>query len=183
MKNLFLAAVTALSLFSCEDNDQNPNVLPLATQTGKNTGGALVNGDVWVAKIENLSLANGANATVYENANGIYKLRITFNHLNDDSGMAIIIQDNKEITEQSYILSKSGFGFNEFDNCSFAVYNKYNSFYYQTSEQYKGIVTITKFDKTKQIVCGTFYFDAIDRDNPNDSIKITQGRFDKRFSN
>lgn len=42
MKTLFTAGLLLLSLFACKDREQDSNVLPEATQTGANTGGALV---------------------------------------------------------------------------------------------------------------------------------------------
>jgi hypothetical protein len=44
-----------------------------------------------------------------------------------------------------------------------------------------GQLTITHFDKQKQIVSGTFYFDAVET-TKGDTVNVTDGRFDKNYT-
>jgi len=64
---LFYEKTILFSFFtSCNDDDdnQNPNILPEATQVGANTGGALIDGKVWVTKKEFPDPHPGKNYTV-----------------------------------------------------------------------------------------------------------------------
>jgi hypothetical protein len=51
---------------------------------------------------------------------------------------------------------------------------------YETNNAVTGQLIITKFDAIKQIVSGTFYFDAIN--DKGDIMKITNGRFDMQYT-
>lgn len=53
---------------------------------------------------------------------------------------------------------------------------------YETSQDNKGEVVVTKIDKVKKIVSGTFSFKAENKDNPNDIITVTDGRFDVTYN-
>ena len=51
-KFLFLLMIL-IGLLSCKDENQDSSILPAVSQSGKNTGGAIVDGKVWVAKKNN----------------------------------------------------------------------------------------------------------------------------------
>lgn len=90
MKQLFLALAIGLTAMGCErdsDKNINPNVLPPATQVGANTGGCLVNGEVWVASTKGYSSPYEDDTT--------YRLR-------DEKGFMLYIilkniKDNNEV--------------------------------------------------------------------------------------
>ena len=44
-----------------------------------------------------------------------------------------------------------------------------------------GQLTITHFDQQKQIVSGTFYFDAVET-TKGDTVHVTDGRFDMNYA-
>lgn len=171
MKNIILLIIIFSSISSCRDRDQNPNVLPEATQSGKNTGGALVDGKIWVAKDEYPTLnGGGVNATIYEHANDEYKLKIVFRQVDNlDNRIVIYLADSYEITNKTYVL----------DENNVAGYEKGLENNYITNVDNTGFITITKFDKTNKIVSGTFSFKAKNGDGK--TVTITDGRFDKRF--
>ena len=45
-----------------------------------------------------------------------------------------------------------------------------------------GTLTITRYDQANRIISGTFELTAFNKDNPNETIEITEGRFDINWS-
>ena len=169
MKKLFYFTLILFSFFtSCHDDDnQNPNVLPEATQVGANTGGALIDGKVWVAKKEFPDLNPGGNNTAYEkNSNG-YTLHITLRK-SDNEGLTLTLINNIDIVEGTYPLNDANYSNNK---------NTYSSIF---SNQ-KSNITIIKFDKKNKFVSGTFYYEAVNINGDGTKVVVTEGRFDKEF--
>ena len=52
---------------------------------------------------------------------------------------------------------------------------------YWTDSIITGQLTITHFDQQKQIVSGTFYFDAVEATS-GDTVHVTDGRFDMNYT-
>lgn len=175
MKNLFFLSLVFMLLFSCKDRDeQDTNVLPEATQTGVNTGGALVNGEVWVAKKAYPDLNNGGvNATMYTFSNGEYKLQISLGKFDNYTGEKILINITSlsDIENGNYMLNDS------YQNRG--AYSHPAEETYFTDSSNTGVLTITKFDKVNKIVSGTFSFKA--KNSDGEVVTITDGRFDKQF--
>lgn len=172
MKILFTASLLIISLFACKGREQDFNVLPPATQTGANTGGALVNGKVWVAKVENIGPYTGGLANLYNFVNGEYKARIFLRSSDESENIWVDIQSTSDFALTSYNL------LNNLDNRG--IYGSSTNTYY-TDSQNTGSVTFTRFDKTNQIFSGTFTFKA--RDANGNVVNVTEGRFDKKFTN
>ncbi len=170
MKKLLLLSLMLISLYGCREKEQDPTVLPPATQEGKNTGGALVNGEVWVARIEYDTRFNN-----YNYSNTSHRLKIFLREYNGNDHLSIYIDDEyNHIEEGSYALNNTSI-----NRGLFAKSSSFEETYYTNSENV-GTLTITKFDRNKNIASGTFEFDAV---NVNGEIvHITQGRFDKKFA-
>ena len=62
---------------------------------------------------------------------------------------------------------------------SFAIFRDKASESFSTNPDHVGSITISKIDIKNQIVSGTFNFNAVDKQG--NAVKITDGRFDKRF--
>ncbi len=172
MKKLFLLFITVLLIYGCRDPKQDENTLPAATQEGKNTGGALVNGQVWVAKIEGPDLNPGGNNTTYNTdpVLNTFSLQIVLNQYNNlNSQIVINISDNQNLTPQTYPILGNGSGF----------YNPNLNIGFYTDSANTGILTITRFDKVNKIVSGTFSFKAVN--SAGEVVNITEGRFDRKF--
>jgi len=171
-KIVFLLLATAL-LLNCKDRDQDTDVLPEATQSGKNTGGAIVNGKLWVAKVQSPSSIAGGNITYYGHVGNTYKLEITLQEVNyQSSQIKLYITDAQDIAPKTYNVNPSS-------NIE-GYYTDKDFVKYDVTSSTGGSVTITHFDIFKQIVSGTFSFKA---ENSNgEIITIADGRFDKKFS-
>lgn len=172
MKKLIklLLLTIPLSLISCNnDDDQNPNILPDATQIGANTGGALIDGKVWVSKKEKPNLLPGGNNTEYTFTEGKeYKLRIILNNLKSNGRILLELNDNKDFNVGNYNFVNS-------------TYSNDKNMYHNNLFNNKGSVTITKFDKKNKIVSGTFHFEASNTNGDGTKVIVTEGRFDKEF--
>lgn len=172
MKKSLITGLILLSLASCRDR-QDENTLPAATQIGANTGGALVNGEVWVAKEEFPNSQPGGNHNYYTATDGVYSLILTMrNYNNTNNSIRFFITENADFSEKTYIL--------DWENHK-AVYMPHVENIYQTNGSGTGgTLTITKFDKKNQIISATFSFKA--KNQNGEIINITEGRFDKKFT-
>jgi hypothetical protein len=182
MKNYFLKTATLLFIvliINCSSNNDPEEQLPPVTQTGENTFGCLIDGT--------LLLPRNGTGTIYGADSGV-----SFIGSSDDSYNGITVKDykssdSKRLDIYLYHLDQNGegtFTVNE-SNClgisyakpSINVRCRYNGAWYCSTEN-SGTLTITRYDSDNGIVSGTFSFTAKNRDDPTDSIQITQGRFD-----
>ena len=173
MKNLSLLFLLAFSLIACNDDDDNPiseiDKLPLATQTGANTFGCLLDGEVF--KPDNLP--NSTNC-FYQFENGEYYFTVSAarNNANTIATGISLKTEMKEIQEgNTYDLVEPN------PNEAYGLYS-YGYLYY-TSQIHTGKLTITKL--TNQIVSGTFWFDVQDTNGVVHQIR--EGRFDMQYTN
>jgi hypothetical protein len=155
-------------------------VLPPITQTGANTFGCLVNGEVWVPRVDILAFdptRHDMIATVNE-SNGTGSGRIGCTLLDLDLGQ----DDWLQITLGPTF-------FQAVQNCDPIVGVSaqlnirpgqwYQSSYHSSSDN---CVTITRIDTANNIISGTFQFVLYnDFTNLNDKITITEGRFDMPY--
>lgn len=189
---LFLLPILAavwLSLPACRKASPDPpqppaipywDTLPAITQIGANTFGCLVNGEVWVPRIDVRSFdptRHDPIATVFESTNmgtgGIVCTLLDFD-LKQDDWLQI------------------SFGptfFQAVQNCDpiagvGAQFRDTSGEWYQSSYHSSGdnCVTVTRIDTEKNIISGTFQFVLYNNStNLNDKITITEGRFDMPY--
>lgn len=173
MKKIFIIVITIVLISSCKDKDQETDILPEATQSGKNTGGAIVDGKVWVAKIEAPSSTPGGNNTSYSNTGNKFNLEITLREYNNETSLIkLYINDVQHLSPKTYSISPLP----NFEG----YYTTSNYIKYDIKPSTGGFITITNFDFFKQVVSGTFSFKA---ENLNgEIINVTDGRFDKKYS-
>ena len=56
-----------------------------------------------------------------------------------------------------------------------------NKTYYPTTKE-SGKIVISKIDRIKKIISGTFSFKGVNENNSNDVITVTDGRFDVTYN-
>ncbi|MDQ2770914.1 MAG: DUF6252 family protein [Bacteroidota bacterium] len=175
MKTYLLLLAALLGLSQCHKKDPEPvDQLPPATQTGANTFGCLVNGQGWTPQgyngRSNYSLVydagyrNGTlNISTYRyGGNG--SPDVQYITLASDSLKAIGRYPLTIPHHQEALFSDSR------TKCEFLGGDPYYR---------RGTLTITRLDLQAGIISGTFEFTLA---KPGcDTIKITQGRFDKRL--
>jgi hypothetical protein len=177
-----LSLIFPLTFIACKKHQQKTSVdqLPPATQTGANTFGCIVNGKVFVPKGNSLT---PRLKCAYQFLNTDYSKGYFFqlsagdlSNSNDITGVGIYT-DSLQVSTGNYNLgdNKKGYAY-----ASYVIINNQqnNSLYTQTS--LPGQLTITKLDETNQIVAGTFWFTIVNTNG--DTIKVTDGRFDMKFT-
>jgi len=178
MKDFLFISILLFTLLSChKDRDQDSDVLPVATQSGANTGGALVNGKIWVSKIEKSSIVVGENNTIYKHTNEYpnpYSLTIHLRNINNLTGnnITIRLKSSSDFVPGDYEL-------NEIENSTGDYFT--SGIFYFTDADNKGVLTITKFDKVNKIVSGTFSFKCRYY-YTGEIVNITDGRFDRVYN-
>ena len=143
----------------CKKENQlaKEEVLPAETQTGKGTFGCLVNGEVWLPIGK--SYIPALSTTIQYNI-----LNLAANKLNEN--LVFGVRD---------ILATGDYDLKSNDNLAqFSI----GSVSYKCTE---GTMTITKYDKTNQIISGRFWFKA--QSNTGEIVEISEGRFDDSYTN
>ncbi len=168
---LLLAALLGLS--QCKNDPAPADQLPPATQTGANTFGCLVNGQVWTPKGSD----GTANYSIYYDPSygkGVLNID-TYRYATSEAASKQLITIYSDSLKQPgvYSLTKKehqeAYFKDRATGCEFM-----GGIYYR-----RGILTITRLDAQAGIVSGTFWFTLY---KPGcDSIKVTQGRFDKKL--
>lgn len=156
--------------------------LPPETQTGANTFGCLVNGQVF--KPGGAQLSGGSLSCNYQFVNGGYYFRLAAISRNNNTGESKSIglfTDSLRIEQGiEYIFSAP-----QIKGGAYAVYGyskptPMTIYDYETNQIYNGTVLVKKLDTVNQIISGTFRFKAVSTNS--DTVKITDGRFDVHYT-
>ena len=169
---LLLAALLGLS--QCQKNDPDPvDQLPPATQTGANTLGCLVNGQPWTPQgndgYSNYSISYDPNPygvldiTTYRYQQNPVNKQMLILYSRELHGPRNYDLRDVALTRISWKDRMKGCDFNSDDAGTY----------------HKGNLTITRLDLQAGIISGTFDFVLA---KPGcDTVRVTQGRFDKRL--
>ena len=170
MKNsLLLILLLPLLALRC-NQDPEPtdpiDQLPEATQTGANTFGCLVDGEVYLPE-------GNFNKPSTSASHGNGTLFILTNNVKEDISMNFYIHDevNKvELIELEKVEKP-------WKSISLIIGNQS---YNVDDSLYVGEMNITRLDTVNGIFSGTFWFDAVNETDATDVVHITNGRFDLR---
>lgn len=141
------------------------NILPLSTNSGKNIFGCKIDGQALktkknfnILKDFPISAGNFVDSTFY----------VSGTDYNDDLYVELNLRN----------LSKKGkYKLDNF-NTGFFRSSGYSRKRYTTNSKYTGNINITRFDTKNKIISGTFEFEAVNRNDSTDVVKVTRGRFD-----
>ena len=183
MKNIFLLfAISFVFLFcaSCKkDQPPPPNILPPITQTGANTFGCKINGQVWVPYYQCDSYCLGCVELAYNilpvYSTSIFPLRFSLKAGKSGNPFSGFLDFSpaplRGVTNVSYIYALG----NVAD--SMAIDFSTDAGYFRSlSGDPNKIFQITKLDTVNKIISGIFSFTLYS--SFSDSIVITDGRFD-----
>jgi hypothetical protein len=184
MKNLILAALLPLlcGLWACRKDDTpfqptDYTVLPPATQTGANTFGCLVNGEVWVPRVPLFTIESAISALVGEKINrggGGISMRLKEENRNEYLEISFT---------ESLFQHRTYRTISDTSTFRFLPRLRINNFYYIHSwSDTTNYFEITKIDTLHNILSGQFNFRLTGQSNPSDVINITNGRFDLHYS-
>lgn len=177
MKNillLFLAGCFTMGACKKTGNGTSGDTLPPITQTGANTFGCLINGKVYVPKgfdqnhpnfdmIVDPGNNNNLDIRTFSKNNGI-ESHLNFASFNINSSGIYIIGSTPIYPTYMYDINSNV--------CYFVSSN--NNFK-------SGYLKINTYNLTNQIISGEFEFKLYDPTISCDTIRITQGRFDKKL--
>ncbi|AXT18638.1 hypothetical protein D7030_06645 [Flavobacteriaceae bacterium AU392] len=178
MKTLKLITLCMLLLStSCNDDDDNVapvDRLPPATQTGEGTFACLINGEVFRPD----RFGQGVPRAFYQNVNFAFTLGISASSGGGEETKFFNLGglDVNALEETTYDLV-------EFESGNFFVqYTLGGGFVLRTETNSinPGRLTITNFDPDNFIISGTFEFTVLD--DEGNEIRITEGRFDLRYT-
>ncbi len=176
MKNLLLLFTALFILTSCDkdkddDKPTNPiDQLPPVTQTGANTFGCLLDGEVFKPGI-----TSNSYQCFYQYVNGGYYFNVNANNRSNGIYKGIIISTYKlEIAEGQILNLYERIEGNASGTLS--ISGTFN----ETSVTNTGELKITKLDFKNNIVSGTFWFDV--KDDKGVLHQIREGRFDMQFT-
>ena len=171
MKNI-LYILFAILIVSCNNDDDNNETLPAATQTGNGTFACYVNGKAFI------DTSGGYFNCYYQFVDGEYYFSIAGEDSNHNIFDQIILASNASSIEEDVVytltcnLTDSYYGEVAFTGQLLGT---------TTCNSNYGTMTITKLDFTNNIVSGTFEFDII-HPNSGEIIQIRNGRFDTLFT-
>ena len=191
MKKIPMNQLKTFSLFStlcfllftsmnCKKSNVTPiDQLPAATQTGANTFGCLVNGQVFLPKGLNFGGPRLNASYIYSNTNTLrgYFFNVSAIKNNGDKGAegVSISSDSLAIKQgQKYVLKNSsnkGEIYGSYGTSVNVISDDFN-----TQGNYQGEVYFSRFDEIKGIVSGTFWFDAVN--SKGEKVEVREGRFD-----
>ncbi len=192
MKKIFFLLLSFIAISCSKDNStETPaDQLPPITTTGANTAGCIINGKVLIPKNGSQAIGGwplyGLNlntqGTFYPNRNGYWQLEIA--NKKDINGAGIILWiKNMSVGNGDYLVDQSNgelysYGPNNNQIIAGITENGTNKTYW--SSQSAGIIKITRSDLGYGIAMfsGTFNCTLYNKDNPNEIIQITDGRFD-----
>jgi hypothetical protein len=172
MKKVFLLFAIVLTLCGCNNDDNNNETLPPATQTGAGTFACFVNGKPFIDK------SGGYFNCFYQFVDGEYYFSIGGEDEDHDRFSLIKLASNSikiESNVQYNLLC------NESQNYYGEVLFANQLLGATTCNSTFGTMTITKLDFNNNIVSGTFEFDII-HPITGETIQIRDGRFDTLFT-
>jgi hypothetical protein len=194
MKKTFLILATILLLTSCSKSDDTPAIpedqLPAITTTGANTAGCLIDGKVLIPKNGSQAIGGSPNyglkynygGNFYPNKNDYWQLEIA--NKKDSDGMGIILWiKNMSTGNGDYVVDQSNgelysYGPNNNQIIVGITKNGVNKTYYSGANS--GIIKINRSDLGfgMSSYSGTFSCTLYNKDNLEDKIQISEGRFD-----
>jgi hypothetical protein len=184
LKSLCLLVLSLI--FSCQKTDPDPDpfnyvqptdpyhTLPEITQEGKNTFGCLVNGVVWVPRVEIVVPWYTLDFQFSEkNPKAIGNISCRILSTTQDDFMTVVFGPT---------FFKPGIYDMTFKNYSDMYFlSKHKDYDAMKSDSLFNYVKVNYIDTSKNIVSGQFQFKLFNNANPKDSIKVTDGRFDLRY--
>ena len=178
MKKFILLFIASLTLSCCNKDDDNPQTLPPATQTGAGTFACYVNGKPFI------DASGGYFNCFYQFTGGEYYFSISGEYegyKNSNLPWSISLGTvHRTISEGETLQLLESINGNA-SGIAFFTFSINNSESSSTNLLYTGELTITKLDFTNNIVSGTFWFD-VEHPITGEVVEIRDGRFDTLFT-
>lgn len=188
MKQIIIILCVISLLSSCRKEWWNPKkvaepTLPPITAEGKGTFGCLINGKVWVSSAPRAFCNYTPWYYAIRSSLDLYASFYLYGSKNGGKDVVVLGYDSifgpgvYPLPQPGLINRASGYTFKL--NREYTAYNLQSDWPIKTKGS--GVLNIHTLDTIKGIIAGTFNFKAINRDNVEDTINITEGRFDIKF--
>jgi len=178
MKNAFLGfLLISIGLLSsqCKPKEPNPNdQLPPITQTGANTFGCKVNGKVWIPAGKPSTFQSNLFVLYDEGYGGNLDIR-TYRG-DGNNGDYLSLNGFDIYGESTFMINNTN---PELLRQKISFINSICSYNYDETFYRNGYITISKLDRQKGIISGTF--ECTMKKEGCDTLKITEGRFDLKM--
>jgi len=162
----FFPFLSGCSLFEPDDAWLKPippsNTLPPITQTGANTFGCKVNGQVWLPSTPAWVDYTSSKLTMQ-----------AISTIRPASNVTIVLYKTVKSTGVFQIGSLTS----EITECSF----RNGSVFFYTDTINNGQINISRLDTINSIISGTFWFDARNK-TTGEVVHVTEGRFDNKYN-
>lgn len=172
-------------IFACSKSDDNPILsLPPATQTGENTFGCYIDGQLLIPRSGTGTWMGPDPGMAFIDGVGSYYEIDVHDFASERTGSIVLhIMYLDSIGKGEYIVNTSNCNDSFLSPSTTNIFCRVwdyeeNIYKYYCSTDNSGVINITRYDINADIVSGTFSCTAVNRDNPNDTIEITKGRFD-----
>jgi hypothetical protein len=183
MKQILLIVTFIIALTSCSNNDDGfIPTLPEVTQSGKNTFGCFVDGKLLTPRDgTGLQGIPDKGIVYWGSTNSIYN-EIDVHDFKSENGdlLTLHIQNLDQNGSGNFIINESNCEKLNNANPSINMRLRFDNIWYCSIED-TGSLVISRYDFENRIVSGTFNFSAQNRDNPNEIIEVTEGRFDLKW--
>ncbi len=164
---------------ACKNDDNSPfnpvDALPPATQIGAQTFGCLIDGKPFMPSRFGQNVFN----TYLQNIDGDYYFGMHAPSPDISIGLGARKVENLQVREYDLVTLKDGSFSGGINKGLITVPETYLGV--STNDSRPGRLTITKHDLQNFILSGTFEFTVLD--NEGKEIKITDGRFDVKYTN
>lgn len=167
--------------------DEFKPTLPPITQSGENTFGCYVNGNLFIPRDGSGTIPPDKGLRFSGASTGNYNEIRIVDYVDRNGGiMNIHIQDLIENGEGIYTINESNCQWGLDANPNINIMVRWFDHDSQTSKFYcsienTGVLEISRYDPDNFIVSGTFSCKVINRDDPSEIIEITEGRFDIKW--
>jgi Family of unknown function (DUF6252) len=154
--------------------------LPAATQTGANTFGAKVNGELWVPQGFGPLPANDILEVSVLSGNAVHIYARNFSSSPNEKEFDIFLTS---VTGPGTYQLNTTVGYPS-SSANYGYYVKRNltpQNEWITSATSTGTVVITRFDVVNRVISGTFQFNALNLYNSPEPLAVTEGRFDVKI--
>ncbi|RYY85575.1 MAG: hypothetical protein EOO15_16670 [Chitinophagaceae bacterium] len=175
MKNLIVLAAAIFALSSCSKKVTD---LPEATESGANTFGARVNGDLWAPQKKGILPTAPILEASFTGADSYVIHARNFSKSPSETEFEIYLQN---------VTGPGTYQLNQNTELRPAHTASYASFVERTmtprhqwitTSETPGTVVITKLDKGARIISGTFSFRGTDKVGSGSVLDVIEGRFD-----
>ncbi|UUV22121.1 DUF6252 family protein [Paenimyroides aestuarii] len=186
MKKLLFILATIAFFVSCNKDDQAPqpepqiaeiDKLPPPTQTGANKIGCLVNGKAFLPKGQLTGSSNPYCGYYHDKLSLVFSIVKNEENITGNGTESIALYSSNVILEENTKYKIQNSSSNQ--SAIYDITNFPNFDTYETTNEINGELHITKLDKEKNIISGTFWFDAVNEQGKK--VEIREGRFDMVF--